>query len=206
MNENRTSILRTAGSTNLAPELIFVDLKELLFVPIMPVHSGHIDSMTPENWKQLKDAFQSLVECPPAERAARLDEVCAGNAELRRELELLLASDDQARSFLEVPPVKIPQDSISQPLVGRTVGHYHVVSLLGRGGMGEVYQAQDILIDRAVALKILPADVAGDPERFKRFVREAQIASSLSHPNVATIYHIDQEDGIPFIAMEYVEG
>ena len=64
--------------------------------------------MTPEHWKQIKDVFQFLVDCAPNERIARLDQICAGDAELRRELELLLASDDQARSFLEVPPVKIP--------------------------------------------------------------------------------------------------
>ena len=161
--------------------------------------------MTPEHWKQVKDAFQSLVECPPAERAARLDEVCAGDAELRRELELLLASDDQAQSFLEVPPVKIPQDPIS-PLQGRTIGPYRVVSLLGRGGMGEVYKARDSRLDRSVALKILPAEVAGDQERMKRFVLEAKAASALSHPSVATIYDIGEKDGITFIAMEYVEG
>ena len=161
--------------------------------------------MTPEHWKLVKDAFQSLVECPRAERAARLDEVCAGDAELRRELELLLASDDQAQSFLEVLPVKIPQDPMS-PFQGRTIGPYRVVSLLGRGGMGEVYQARDSRLGRTVALKILPADVAGDQERMKRFVLEAKAASALSHPSVATIYDIGEKDGITFIAMEYVDG
>src|SRR5262245_46210756 len=162
--------------------------------------------MTPEHWKQIKDVFQSLVECAPSDRAARLDEVCAGDAELRRELELLLKSDEEARSFLEIPPVRIPHQSMNQPLVGRTIGPYQVVSLLGRGGMGEVYQARDSRLDRTGALKILPADVAEDPERMKRFVIEAKAASALSHPSVATIYDIGENDGITFIAMEYVEG
>jgi serine/threonine protein kinase len=86
------------------------------------------------------------------------------------------------------------------------IGPYKLVSLLGRGGMGEVYRALDSRLDRTVALKILPADVAEDPDRKKRFVIEAQAASRLSHPNVATIYDIGETDGIAFIAMEYVEG
>src|SRR5215471_11033227 len=158
--------------------------------------------MTPEHWKQIKDVFQSLADCVPDERIARLDQICAGDAELRRELELLLESDDQARSFLEVPPVKIPQTNLE----GRTIGPYRVVSLLGRGGMGEVYKARDSRVDRTVALKILPAEVAGDEDRMKRFVLEAKAASALSHPGVATIYDSGEKDGVTFIAMEYVDG
>ncbi|HEV8132162.1 MAG TPA: protein kinase [Acidobacteriota bacterium] len=91
-------------------------------------------------------------------------------------------------------------------MIGRTLGHYQIVSLLGAGGMGEVYLAQDSRLDRRVALKSLPAAVASDPERMGRFVREAKAASALNHPNVAHIYEIGQTEGVSFIAMEYVEG
>jgi eukaryotic-like serine/threonine-protein kinase len=89
---------------------------------------------------------------------------------------------------------------------GTNVAHYRIVSRLGAGGMGEVYLAQDTKLDRAVALKILPAEVADDQGRMRRFVQEAKAASALSHPNVAHIYEIGEADGVHFIAMEYVEG
>src|SRR5262245_7736023 len=90
--------------------------------------------------------------------------------------------------------------------VNTTLSHYRVVSRIGAGGMGEVYLARDTRLDRTVALKILPADVATDPERMRRFVQEAKAASALSHPNVAHIYEIGEANGTNFIAMEYVEG
>jgi serine/threonine protein kinase/tetratricopeptide (TPR) repeat protein len=89
---------------------------------------------------------------------------------------------------------------------GTNVAHYRIVSRLGAGGMGDVYLAQDTKLDRAVALKILPAEVADDQGRMRRFVQEAKAASALSHPNVAHIYEIGEADGVHFIAMEYVEG
>ena len=94
----------------------------------------------------------------------------------------------------------------AQSLVGQQVGPYKIHSLLGVGGMGEVYLALDPRLDRAIALKILPAELAADPDRMRRFVREAKAASALKHPNVATIYEIGKSDEFHFIAMEYVEG
>ena len=91
-------------------------------------------------------------------------------------------------------------------MVGQQIGPYKIHSLLGVGGMGEVYLAQDSRLDRAVALKMLPTEMASDPERMGRFVREAKAASALKHPNVATIYEIGKSEEFHFIAMEYVEG
>src|SRR5262245_18916886 len=91
-------------------------------------------------------------------------------------------------------------------LAGRKLGHHKILSLLGSGGMGHVYLAEDTRLDRKVALKILPPDVASDKDRMKRFMLEAKVASSLNHVNVATIHDIGEADGISFMAMEYIEG
>src|SRR5579864_5643190 len=94
-----------------------------------------------------------------------------------------------------------------QPLgPGSELSHYRVVSRLGAGGMGEVYLAQDLNLERPVALKILPPEVAQDPDRMRRFVQEAKTASALSHPNVAHVFEIGEVDGVSFLAMEYIEG
>jgi serine/threonine protein kinase/tetratricopeptide (TPR) repeat protein len=91
-------------------------------------------------------------------------------------------------------------------MVGRTISHYKIVEKLGEGGMGVVYKARDSHLDRFVALKVLPPEKVADPERKRRFVQEAKAASALNHPNIVTVHDIDQEDGVDFIAMEYVEG
>ena len=91
-------------------------------------------------------------------------------------------------------------------MTGRTISHYQIGEKLGEGGMGVVYKATDTRLERVVALKILPANKVTDPERKRRFVQEAKAASALNHPNIITIYDIDQADGIDFIAMEYVDG
>src|SRR6266567_7730119 len=89
---------------------------------------------------------------------------------------------------------------------GVTLSHYHIVSEIGAGGMGEVYLAQDTKLDRKVALKIMPADLAANHDRMRRFVQEAKAAAALNHPNIAHIYEIGESDGTNFIAMEFVDG
>jgi serine/threonine protein kinase len=163
-----------------------------------------------DHWTTVKRIHQSALDIDSSERAAFVEESCGGDEALRREVESLLTYAAEAESFLERPAVDIaptpPGESHEATLVGRTISHYQVLSLLGAGGMGEVYLARDPRLDRTVALKILPGELAADADRMQRFTREAKAASALNHPNVATIYDVGESDGISFIAMEHVDG
>jgi serine/threonine protein kinase len=163
-----------------------------------------------DRWTTVKRIYQSALDQDPSERTTFVDEACGGDETLRREVQSLLTYATDAESFLERPAVDIATALSSEPheatLVGRTISHYQVLSLLGAGGMGEVYLARDPRLDRTVALKILPGELAADADRMQRFTREAKAASALNHPNVATIYDVGESDGISFIVMEHVEG
>ena len=91
-------------------------------------------------------------------------------------------------------------------MIGSTISHFEILEKLGEGGMGVVWKARDRRLERLVALKLLPAETVNDPERKRRFIQEARAASALNHPNIVTVYEIDQSDGIDFIAMEFVPG
>lgn len=166
--------------------------------------------MKPECWQQVDRLFQAALEHTPAKRAAFISEACSGDDSLRREVEALLVADGQAGSFIETPAyalaAKLIDGGDAPAIIGKRIGHYQIISLLGKGGMGEVYQARDLKLDRTVALKILPVEVSADGERLRRFNHEAKAASALNHPNVAHIYEIGEVNGLSYIAMEYVEG
>jgi serine/threonine protein kinase len=163
-----------------------------------------------EHWETVKRIHQSALDKDPSERAAFVRASCSGDETVLREVQSLLSYEADAESFLERPAMDLARRSSNEPhentLAGRTLSHYQIVSLLGAGGMGEVYLARDPRLDRTVAIKILPGDLAGDPERMQRFEREARAASALNHPNVATIYDVGESDGLHFIVMEHVEG
>src|SRR6185369_4176196 len=158
------------------------------------------------SWQRVKEIFEGALERQGDERAAFLDRACDGDAEVREEVESFLRSYEVAGSFMESPA--IAHADLEQKLTpGQRVGHYQIVNLIGEGGMGEVYLANDTILGRRVALKVLPTFVSKDPERLRRFTQEARAASRLSHPNVCVVHEIGEtEDGRPFIAMEYVEG
>jgi serine/threonine protein kinase len=173
--------------------------------------------MGPDRWKQVDSLLQSVLERPPEERETFLRHASAGDEALEREVRSLLQSQRQAGSFLESPAIEAAarapaftqdQDTpeSASALTGQTISHYRVFEKLGDGGMGVVWKARDTRLNRFVALKVLPAAKMNDPERKRRFVQEARTASALNHPNIITIYDIDQADGIDFITMECVPG
>ena len=174
--------------------------------------------MTPERWQQIEEVFHSALEHAPETRPAFLDEACRDDLELRRKIESLLIAHESAKGFIEESPMAgalaaiasqsaeaLPRHS-DNPLIGRRIGHYEVRSLLGTGGMGEVYLASDLMLDRPVAIKILPSQFTEDTAQVRRFEREARAASALNNPNIITIHEIGREGELHFIATEFIEG
>lgn len=166
--------------------------------------------MTPERYKQIGELFHEAVELAPAERESFLDQQCADDSQLRRELESLIASHNDASDFIGGPAVAVAAellaDNEADEFIGKKVGRYRVHSLLGVGGMGRVYLAEDLELGRHIALKVLLKHFTHDDTQLQRFRQEARAASALNHPNILTVHEIGQVDGTHFIATEYVEG
>src|SRR5262245_44145590 len=170
--------------------------------------------MEAKRWGQIKEIYDRALYLSRDEREVFLAEACAADDDLRREIETLLAAHEDAGSFLqspalEVAALEIVSDEVTSPtvqLIGRELANYRIVSLLGRGGMGEVYLAEDKRLHRKIALKLLPSEFTNDAERVRRFERESKAASATNHPNILTIYEIGQAEGLRFIATEFVDG
>ena len=165
--------------------------------------------MTPERYQQAGDIYLAAQELDPQRRAAFLDEACAGDDALRDEVESLLGSDQEAGDFISASALEILAGELANeeiPLTGKRLGHYVILSLLGAGGMAEVYLAEDVRLSRKVALKLLPSAFTQDIDSSSRFEQEARTVSALNHPNIVTIYEIGQFDERQYIATELIEG
>jgi eukaryotic-like serine/threonine-protein kinase len=165
--------------------------------------------MKPERWQQVDELLEAALECPTTERASFLDRACAGDEELRRELESLLVSDGQAQAFIESVPARMAADLFNNQSklgAGERIAHYEILGQLGSGGMGEVYLAKDTKLDRNVAIKLLPPELIVDEHAKKRLLREAKAAAKLDHPNICAIYEVNEEAGRSFIVMQHIEG
>ncbi len=161
--------------------------------------------MSASRWQEVKAVFEAVSKRAPSERARFLDEVCP-NEEVRREVESLLHAE--IKNFLEDSPADLAASSSVEKsdLIGQQLSHYKVLSVVSRGGMGIVYRALDVKLNREVAIKVLPTELTENEERKRRFVQEAQAAAALEHPHIAVIYEIDDAEGVTFIAMELIRG
>jgi Tol biopolymer transport system component len=166
--------------------------------------------MTPERWRRVEDILQAALMRADSERAAFLVHSCAGDDELRREVESLLAQQASTAGFLERPAAaeaaRIIGDAGASLLTGRRLGAYQLHERIGVGGMGEVYRARDTKLGRDVAIKILPQLFTSDRDRLARFEREAHVLASLNHPHIGAIYGLEDADGVRALVLELIGG
>ena len=181
--------------------------------------------MTPERWKQIEEVFQTALDLPAAERPEFVARSCAGDEELRRQVEALVAQHDEAGDFIENPAVAISglaggdgnplatnpaADGIfaANPAIGQRIGSYRLIGELGRGGMGAVYLAEraDSAFRLRAAVKLIKRGMDTD-FILRRFRNERQILASLDHPHIARLLDGGTtEDGLPYFVMEYIDG
>ena len=176
--------------------------------------------MTPERWKQIEEIFQTALDLPAGERAGYVSAACAGDEELREQVEALLAQHDAAGDFIEEPaaaalgahldPLATSPSTggFDDPAIGRRVGSYRIVREIGRGGMGAVYLAEraDSEFRMRAAVKLIKRGMDTD-FILRRFRNERQILATLDHPNIARLLDGGTtDDGLPYFVMEYIEG
>src|SRR5262245_61037652 len=165
--------------------------------------------MTFNRWQEINRIYDAVLEVEKEARPAFLERNCQGDEELRREVESLLAYDQQAQQFIDRPALQLAAEKLSNEppsLIGRKLGPYQIQVALGAGGMGEVYKAKDTRLNRTVAIKVLPRLLSERADLRQRFEREARAIAGLNHPNICALHDVGREEGIDFLVMEYVEG
>jgi hypothetical protein len=172
--------------------------------------------MTPERWKRIEELFETAVKRSPADRSAFLDEVCGDDPTLRAEVESMLEHQQPTGRFIStmvheavklLPHGKLDDASDVRFIPGAVLaGRYRIIGLLGRGGMGEVYRADDLKLTQPVALKFLPEKLSNNADALSRFHAEVRTARKVSHPNVCRVFDIGEVDGLHFLSMEYIDG
>src|SRR4030095_10680715 len=161
--------------------------------------------MKADRWQKIEEVFHAAFQRKPQERATFVKQTCASDDGLYGDVKALLTSYEKDDSFFENSASALAAEMFADK-VGETIGPYEVLLELGSGAMGIVYLAQDLRLGRKIALKLLPSQFTNDKDRLRRFQQEARAASALNHPNILTVYDVEQRDGLHYIATEFVDG
>ena len=156
----------------------------------------------PASWARVKQIFETCYELPPQDRSRVLAEACGGDPQLQTEVLSLIAAYEESGAFLDQPLIH----TVNTIRPGARLGPYEVIERVGAGGMGEVYRARDVRLDRSVALKILPPSAARDAEARERLEREARTISSLNHPNICALFDVGRDGDVDYLVMEFLDG